>query len=747
MNPRHPAFVFVALLVLVTLPLPGSAQQEPEAVVQDARGDLRPVGPDDALVEEAPGADLFPPADITEVRLYGETATEIAIALTVADLHRPAGPGPTGAAHVVCFEWSATGDTYRLFLEFLYSAFATDVSAPPDQVRYAFDRVVGPESCRPNILVGDGGVAHMSHIFVLPEVDVDAARAVVTLPRLAFRELALEGEAQVVPSGGDTWSGLRAASVARTGPHVDPFGDTTEETATFTFASDTGNELLRVLVDAEAGQDGRDGAVPVHGVETGRYQAVPLRIENDLEEPLTLRLSADVVTGDPTRWFLFVVDETTVPGATAAGPGVRIVTLVVNAEPGVGHKETARVNVRAVPVERPDVLGSGLVDIQGVRPPTEADPLVRFHSTGDTCSSAAHWMNTLERDAKGAAKEVRLRSCDTGGGDLFAPAQVGLTFRADVPWSRDYYLSTTEPAALTFGFRTAITLPGQETEAGTPVIADLSVTLASGGTLIGEATVRSARLTETPTPFTFEIPIDAAVFGERTRAVPDDRPLAVRVAVAHPQRTVVVCEKDLCGVEEEVTLFDPATMGNRVFLVLDGAEADLPIVESRPAGPVLNITRSGALVTMGVEGEKERFVNPGRSAVFNVTVRNEGLHDDLVTLAAIADSERWRVRLDPGDKLRLGRGEEATVRIAVQAPEDAEEKERLVVRLTATSGVDDLAQVSERFTATVTKGVEIAEHPDGTFSDPPKEKKSPGVPFVAIVALLVGVAVWRRRRT
>ncbi|MBW3583579.1 MAG: hypothetical protein KY455_10825 [Euryarchaeota archaeon] len=771
--------VSIALVMLVgTVPffLPGVEAQAPgDVILSDGPGDVvlttpTCTPPDISCRREgstndptaAPAPDGMKSIDLTEVRLYGETPTEFWIGFSVVDFVRP--NAPAGAYHtfVVCFDWDATGSWYRLWVKLEYPVGngegATVKPKPTPDIR--FDEVATEAECAHTSFVGSPNNGRMPTSFLDPVLDIEGKTFDVRIPRLGMEEMRpLDQPPKPVPGAGDTFSSLTAKSTAQSGSSVyhayDVAGPGSD---TFTFQTDTGNSVLRVNVqeNVNGASNGVEstGGVPIYGVEVGSFQTVPLIIENHLPEPLNVNVTATILDAtDKGAWDLRVIPNIPVKGKVGDVPGTETVTLIVNTDTSVSHKDRARLLISAKDARYPELLGAGLVDVLGVQPPKAGASKVFFHTTGRTCVTAAHWVNTLQSDAKATANELPFNSCDVaGGGEATIAGASGITFRPDVPFSRDYTFSVTEPAMGQVAFKAVAKLPGQEHEAPTTMVADVSVSLTSGGQLLGETIMTNQLIDADGTVLPFEIHIDAPLLGAKGREVPNDRPLAIRVSVDPQDRTFVVCS-DVCDPlpEEERTLPDPSALVGKIFMLTRQSEVTLPIIDSRKSGDLINITASGALISLRLsqlDAEKSRFTNPGKTVVYNVTVRNEGVNVDTATIDASINRTGWKAEILPVRSYKLAIGEARSFNIRVTAPEDAREGEQLGVTVRATSKVDPEAMATLPLVIEATNGVQFEDDViDENLQKVDKAEESPSPVFLPVLAL-IGLAAWlgRRRR-
>lgn len=166
--------------------------------------------------------------------------------------------------------------------------------------------------------------------------------------------------------------------------------------------------------------------------------------------------------------------------------------------------------------------------------------------------------------------------------------------------------------------------------------------------------------------------------------------------------------------------------------------------------PLPRVRVDVAKLALVAHGDTETFVNPGRSAVFEVELRNEdrkridaSILVQNVTAGWIVDVRPvQRVQLEPNRSVLLG----VVATAAKELPEGANASFQLVV-IDAPSG-EPIGSLG--FLLTATRGIDI---PDQTFSPRPEDadlltlrgkgSPAPAWPLLAAVGLLV---VWLRRR-
>lgn len=172
--------------------------------------------------------------------------------------------------------------------------------------------------------------------------------------------------------------------------------------------------------------------------------------------------------------------------------------------------------------------------------------------------------------------------------------------------------------------------------------------------------------------------------------------------------------------------------------------------------PDVELTDGRALPTIQFrnQSEREEYVNPGKSRVYELALVNEGVEKDILEVRLDPDRTDWSLQVRPGTRFELEPGTSAPFAVVVTPPEDAEEGDILNLNLTAKSANDDKVRSTVTLKAIVTTNVEYT-HED--YQEPTDEEKvepyvekaeeSPlaVMPWV-VVGMVVGLATARRRR-
>lgn len=150
-------------------------------------------------------------------------------------------------------------------------------------------------------------------------------------------------------------------------------------------------------------------------------------------------------------------------------------------------------------------------------------------------------------------------------------------------------------------------------------------------------------------------------------------------------------------------------------------------------------------VDLYASGLRERLVNPGRTAVFQVTAENLDSEARHVRLSLNGLNAEWARVLGDLD-LHLDPGQQRTLAVAVTPPETAVDGERVDMTLHVSQADDPSVRSLVRLVAEVDTE---ADHPDEAESavelDAALAGRESPVPALAPLAL-VGVALLRRRR-
>lgn len=422
-----------------------------------------------------------------------------------------------------------------------------------------------------------------------------------------------------------------------------------------------------------------------------------------------------------SKWDVRIVPSITVPGDQA-----RVVNLIVNVTANVEHLESAVVRVEAKSAGFADEFGSLKLRLVSAVPPAPQRRDLFLHAanrfTGgfcfpqSACGGPRYWLNTLEKDPRGNLDQgVYMR---TSGTNLVNGVDYALTFTLDAALQNDVVLATNQDAVAEIRFSSQVPL-----QSGT-----VRVQVIAGEALVGEGSG----------PWTGSAPasVKFTPLADASR-IPKGSLIQMRIVLSIPLAS------------GGVTTFGLVTPQ----VVPQGSKLTLPVIPDPQPKERVVIPAGPAFITFSAEGDTEDFVNPGRIKVFEATVVNEGVQEDVVSITFTKDPETWYVDLKPGSSYRLKAGESATFGILVKPPGDAKEGERGQIVLNATSQADPNALASLLITAIVTEGVDIPDESENYTADEDtaqaleaeSEGKSPGPAALGALAA-AGAAAWMGRR-
>jgi hypothetical protein len=179
---------------------------------------------------------------------------------------------------------------------------------------------------------------------------------------------------------------------------------------------------------------------------------------------------------------------------------------------------------------------------------------------------------------------------------------------------------------------------------------------------------------------------------------------------------------------------------------ISGGELDdMPLNEYHD--PVTQVFTSISSLMIIVQGEQQRLVNPGKTALYDLTLMNHDKDSHTYQLSMTGPGMSWAQIL--GDKtLTVPAGKTVQLGIAVTAPATAVDGDKSDIVLAAANSKDP----SERTLARLLTMVDTkAPHPDDSGMVPGlaaklTKKKSPGVEPVLLLGSLALLAVALRRR-
>jgi hypothetical protein len=179
---------------------------------------------------------------------------------------------------------------------------------------------------------------------------------------------------------------------------------------------------------------------------------------------------------------------------------------------------------------------------------------------------------------------------------------------------------------------------------------------------------------------------------------------------------------------------------------IEGGEMVLPLIEYHD--PVTQVfTSLGSLMIM-VDGEQQRMVNPGKTALYNLKLMNHGATDASYDLEVSGAQASWS-RILGDRRVSIPAGSERQLGVAVIAPPTAADGDQADLVLSAVDAKDPSARTLARLLTTVDTD---AEHPDDSALVPGLDqqlhaKKSPTLePAVLALAVAALALALRRRR-
>lgn len=458
-------------------------------------------------------------------------------------------------------------------------------------------------------------------------------------------------------------------------------------------------------------------------VTPGTTTPVQVAVMNQNAGKRILQLRAELVDVEAaSKWEVRIVPSITVPGEQA-----RVVNLVVNATSNLQHLESTVVRVQAKSAGFSDEFGSLKLRLVAAVPPSPQRHDLFLHAanryTGGgfcfpqgACGGPRYWLNTLEKDPRGNLDQgVFMRSSGT---NLVNGVDYSLTFTLDAALQTDVVLATNQEALAEIRFSSQIPV-----QSGT-----VRVQVIAGEALVGEGSG----------PWTGSAPASVKLtpLADASR-IPKGSLIQLRIVLSVPLAS------------GGVTTFGIITPQ----VIPQGSKLTLPVIPDPQPKERVVIPAGPAFITFSAEGDTEDFVNPGRMKVFEATVVNEGVQEDVVSIAFTKNPDSWYVDLKPGSSYRLKPGESATFGVLVKPPRDAKEGERGEIVLNATSQADPSALAQLLLTAIVTEGVEIPDESENYTADEDTalavqeeaQGKSPG-PAALGALVAVGGAAWMGRR-
>lgn len=211
-------------------------------------------------------------------------------------------------------------------------------------------------------------------------------------------------------------------------------------------------------------------------------------------------------------------------------------------------------------------------------------------------------------------------------------------------------------------------------------------------------------------------------------------------------------EADLLPYSQGALLYWDLTLTHRN--TAPGTGADLPAI--MPGGwmrlplfeyqdPVDDLYATLENIKLVSNDGQERFVNPGATAIFQVSVENGQEKADTFRID-VYGSERGWATLPLGNEVSVDAGATNTFPLVLQVPEDAPDARTADLIIEAVSKSDDNVRALVRILAIVDTDQEWPDDAADAQALSKPKKESPGVPLVAATAALAALAVALRRR-
>ncbi len=218
-------------------------------------------------------------------------------------------------------------------------------------------------------------------------------------------------------------------------------------------------------------------------------------------------------------------------------------------------------------------------------------------------------------------------------------------------------------------------------------------------------------------------------------------PTAASDFVRYNSRAALALELDLDGDMPTVGGTEEQTQPH-----LTGGTMQLPLLEYRD--PVDDVFSELAGLTLRHADRAEKFVNPGETVLFNLTLQNEGAIDDVFEIRVNGTNQAW-ARVLGDQRIFVGTGNERHVVVAISPPMDAPDGAVVDLVVTVASLAEPTVQGNIRVVATVD---DLVDRTDEGFlvqdaeSRLHENKKSPGTGTIVMIALLGAIACTRRRQ-
>ena len=722
--------ILLASLFLASALPPMAAAQDPdpgqELSFTDAAGDagLFGVGPTGAV---PPGDAL----DLLSFRLYGEDTEGLFVEIGVKDLKAIPNQIDTFGNAPVVFEtnFKVEGSNVQYFLTIF--APIPSAGAPP----------TGTQPAPTNMCVTSGNRGGCANQRAIGSINWDTSKLNIYVPKASLLGKDAVAGVDRQPAGlAGLLPGTRLTNFVVNARANFPYFNTDRmpdagTKGPYILAHPAANDRIRLRLTNAVPTicPGGGGCVqdyPQVAVSPDSTALVQVSVENLNGNKRIIDLDAAPLEKDAAKWEMRVLDKVTVPGSET-----RVVNLIVNVSRTAEHRESILARVTAKSLGFSDEIGSLRIRLVASIPPSPRAGDLFLHArstqsssvsicTGGICGqgSTLPWMNTLEKDPRGTGDAgIPMRQSSFGG--LATEAEYLTVFRMDTPLNADLVLNPNDRVNGAVHFRT------QYPMSGTVTIQLLSDTLTVGS---GNAPYNA----NGPTTVSFAPLADAARVAAGTT-------LTARIILRAGPTTII----------------GPLTTQLNPQIVPQGSKITLPVIPD-PTPKNIAIPLGPAFLTLSPKNESEQFVNPDKIKVFQVTLVNEGVQEDLVTITpeiaveGVQGDPDWYMDLRPGSKYRLKPGDSATFGVMVRAPEKAAEGDQARIMLNATSSVDPGALAQAFLTAIVTRGVEMEDEGENYTVDEDTiehyeveaDGGSPAPTLIMVVTALSLAALGRRSR-
>lgn len=171
-------------------------------------------------------------------------------------------------------------------------------------------------------------------------------------------------------------------------------------------------------------------------------------------------------------------------------------------------------------------------------------------------------------------------------------------------------------------------------------------------------------------------------------------------------------------------------------------QMSLPLFEYRD--PVDHVFSQLAGLDFRHADRAEKYVNPGETVLFNLTLQNDGAIDDVFELRVNGTNQDW-VRVLGDRRVFVGTGDHRNVVVAVSPPKDAPDGAVVDLVVTAASVAEPTVQGNIRVAATVDALVDRTDE-SGLIQDAESRLTDKKSPSVAAPLVLLGIALLALRR-